>query len=947
MRSLKDMVQYLVSAYRSGGSQTTKSQLPRAELSKKRPNTAISNGSDSSFDSTSVSPQATNVQDLPGWRNPSPKRRKMYDPRLLLDTKNSFLSLDCGQMNKARSTPMKMITIAPDPTSSKYLPVSASKRVITGDQLSESFLAHDFHLPEMIAQTINNAFDSNISVDQLNDKLADIVNVTEQYPTFEDIIHEFCPQNDEVQSLYSSSSASKQASGPEDEVVEYRQLDTPVPNETTTSRTNRYELRSHRKSTPALNTSTETKRKKSAKAQIISDERIDPLPESALQALRDEPILVESDSEGTVTTTSQQIIQQPSGQAFVLALDPNTNQLHLVLRANSTDAPFQPAISTTQFVNSANVIDQSQFIIQPPGQASTEIVNLDNYALVDSNSLRTNQIMISADSNQDVRNRLIEINLSDVDKEGNQMVLGTTQQTSEMSNETSQKPEEACSNEQTKEKPNYFAQFKPTSDQKVVTPKQLIKSNIPSSSRSLSTPRNKNPVVRVLNYNTPNRFQKLYGIPEDAAMNTSKYFTTTPQNRSITSSMPSSAPATIGSLIQSEKATTERAAESSSTEVFDPVDENTAISANSDTPRVRKVDRKSCARTLSSHKEINTEENKKRLKRVAQTKKKICPEDGDGNEEDKKADEKKEKAPPTSQEDALAEWQRIRSTRNNPELFEQNLREQNSKKQEGELSTGRNKRSRKAKKKPAAKTKHNTKNQLNESTKVVDMSMNSSVDMDTMNSTQTNLEAQMLEDNLKSAKKITPTKQMIIPKSAKKKTPKLQIKFMPSPKNKALKRHKSAKKETTSALITNEADKKEQPVNTENPVEVEFVQQKVVEMDKIILNENTSDDLEVAQNLIKMQEVILQQENERKKAQLTEIQSDSVSMSEEAKDVHVSKGARDPMLMMDRHSSEILKNINQANLSMSALLDTPFKDGMVLIPKTPGLNAILPSLQTP
>lgn len=59
-----------------------------------------------------------------------------------------------------------------------------------------------------------------------------------------------------------------------------------------------------------------------------------------------------------------------------------------------------------------------------------------------------------------------------------------------------------------KDEMNLVARLNQNSSQKVVTPKQLIKSNIPNSSKQPSTPHNKNPHVRVLDFDcTPNRFR--------------------------------------------------------------------------------------------------------------------------------------------------------------------------------------------------------------------------------------------------------------------------------------------------------------------------------------------------------------------------------------------------------------------------------------------------------
>lgn len=132
------------------------------------------------------------------------------------------------------------------------------------------------------------------------------------------------------------------------------------------------------------------------------------------------------------------------------------------------------------------------------------------------------------------------------------------------------------------------AQLKQISIQKVVTPKQLIKSNIRSNSRSLSTPRNENPHVRVLDINcSPNRLRlsEINVNKNESISNTSRFFNETPHNRSIASSLPSSAPPKVDSSFQSRRISIEKSIESSTADVFVPIDENTRISGDSETPK--------------------------------------------------------------------------------------------------------------------------------------------------------------------------------------------------------------------------------------------------------------------------------------------------------------------------------------------------------------------------
>lgn len=937
VHTLKDKVQY---ACRMFGSAGESNQTSQSHLARKRPNAHIYQSEYDSDSSGNVSPNATNVKDLPGYTQPPMKRLKI-DPVLLIRNDKENIRLDDSKSDRPKATPQKSSTTQ-IPTSSKHLQASASKVVITGDTLSNSFLDYK----SILVQNINNAFDnSNVSLsEQLNDKMGNIVDSLQ--PTLDDIINNLGLDPYDADSMHSSSSTSKHEFGASESVSESRQLDTPVPNDG--NRSGRYELRSQNKRTPALNTSTETKAKKSGKAEIISDEKVNILPEITVHS-GSSPILVDSDSEGAVTTTSQQQ-QQQSQQTWVMFQDAN-GQCYVTNVAPSTTFPLDTQQSQ-QSTASYSFIDPSQIII-PTNQVNMKIVG----GMEDSsNSNASNQCVIPIDLNQggnsdDIHDRIIEVNTDEVNKEGSQAVP-ISQQPSEEMKEAVKKQCELF--DQMKER--NFSQLKQNEEQKIVTPKQLIRSNVPNSSKSLSTPRNKNPHVRVLDFNTPARQQRLTEIKEGKnesfANTSSRLINETPQNRSIASSMPSSAPPKVNSVVPSEKNATEKLAESSTAQPFVPVSEDTVVSAEGETPKLRKVNRKSVVRTISAHKEINHEENEKRLKRVAKTKKKICPEDGDSNGSDTVKNKEAAKAT-VSKEDALAEWQRIRSASHNPELFEQNLREQNSKKQEIEISTGRKKR--RAKKTPVAKRKQAAKATNDDSTKSVNISMNSTLDPDVLNSTETNIEAQMLEDMLKSAKKATPMKQEIIPKSAKKKTPigRLQIKLTPPPKNKALKRLKS-KTNLTATQTSNDA-KKDEPIAScstmEKPAECgsqpkpDSDVHKPNETEPVKLGENSTDVVEVAQNLISMRDVILQQESQRKQAQQGEIQSDSVSMSQQTIEVAVAKANSEPVPV--KFDSDLLKYVNQGNLSLSTLLETPYKDGMQIFPKTPGITSLLSTLNTP
>lgn len=938
-RTLKDKLLYLLGRISENDGQS--SQSMGVTLAKKRSNVSIMQ-TDYDSDSTDMStPRATNEQDLPGYsgasRPPRPKRRKLYDPTLLymINDKNDVTNTDGNKPEQLKSTPSKPSGSLQDPTS--------TKKRIPGETLSETLLS--YMSPGRIAQQINNGFGEEvISLDQLPDKMVNIMT------TFEDMVDLRINENDN-----SSSCGSKAVS--DAEFDNNRQLETPLP--TDPANGCRYDLRSNRKSTSNL-ASAESKRKRNSKIQILSDEQINP-PGSGSE------IVIVSDEEPVSTTSQSQQVQQTQFQAvgmtvlyngvpFIPVYDPESNSVKLTPisqdRSNFVNEPIHPCTTSIPNQIIGNVIDSSGYMIATD-QSNNQFINfVDNSAIIGSNIL-SNRFITETTSNQmdatnnSAENRMIVVVTDDVNKEGTQPIQVNQQSTCEIPKEVLKEQSHETNANQMKDKPNPMAQFKVISGQKVVTPKQLIRPNIPSSSRSLSTPRDK--IKKVLDFNTPNRFRldEIMEGKNETGLNTSRFFSETPHNRTITSSVSRSAPPKVDSAVQSRRASIEKSLESN--DAFVPAEENTVISVEGETPKVRKNNRRSCVRTISTHKEINAEENEKRLNRVAVTKKKICADDVDSNESEK-----------NDEINAAEEWNRQKEARNLP--IDQIVREQNSKKEENKMPTGR-KRSRRSKKKPPPKKNTNpAKAVIEKLTKSFDVSLNSSLDI-SMNSTIQN-EAKMLEENLKSAKKLTPIKQTIH-KSAKKKTPigkKLQIKLpTKSPKYKALKKIKSAKNlvtektnndnakadnVTNNAVLKTEIDTKSATMANKMEIEPQSNDQA-----QIYVSENTTDDLEVAQNLISMQEVILLQESEKKKAQkpsTPEVQSDSVSMSasQPVVEVAVCKTMSQP-LPVEKISSTLLKNIAQPNLSLSALLETPYKDNGLAFPRTPGLNSILPQLTTP
>lgn len=993
IKTLEDKVKYICQNFKSvkkhvpSQSQSQNQiQSTSSGVSRKRPNISNINENSSDSDLTEdTSPRTTSEQDSSHCSRPPSKRRRLIDdPGLVITEK-------CENPNsqKVNMTPIKLIlTSQPkDPTSSKYLQMSASK-LFFGKDLS------DWTNPELVAQGINETFGkSNISVGQVPDKaVSDIAGNLITQDLLDNLVNNCVgPQSFDMFPTLSSPSGSRAYSEEDCEIVptdENRELNTPIPIKSLSK--GRYDLRSNRKS--GSNASAESKRK-NEKPQILSNERVDILPKSALSQCRSELIeLSDSDTE-TVTTTSQQqphqqqqfYIQFPQSQQQQTGLtqfyDTTTGSI-LIVRYEDTQSQsqsqpqplplpqYQAATSTvdclsdtiTNSASTSNVIDGTQFTVNERSQLLSLVVANQNCTTISDSE----------------RKRLIVINGDDVDNEGSQTVqIDQQSSTSAESIKPVTKQSQETSEEQRKnvqiekDKTDQVAQLKQISSQKVVTPKQLIKSNIPSSTRSLSTPRNKNPHVRVLDFNgTPNRY-RLSEIDEnknESISNTSRFFNETPHNRSIASSLPSSAPPKVDSTVLRRRISTEKSIESSIADAFIPSDENTVISGDGETPKVRKTNRRGCVRSISSHKENHPDDE--RSKRVAKTKKKICHDDGDSNgseQSNKKAEAKV--TIPISAEDAMAEWQRARNASKNPELFEQQLREQNSKKQASEHSTVRKKRPTRSKKKPAATRKKQTNKVLpNDSMKPENISLNSTLDNnDTLNSTQLNLEARLLEENLKSAKKATPAKQTV-KKSAKKKTPnrKLQIKLMPSPKNKSLKRLRSAKNlippnekvkgvtnvDSIPSDKLNEAEVVAQSSSSSianTVVESGLTNQMSIEAAEKTADLPNSKAIEASETLLKLKEIIKQQEIERKKPQNKEIQHESISMSQpptESVTESIVTFTNEPT-SNDKFTSVLLNNVNQPNLSMSSLLETPFKDCGSMFPRTPNLGNMLSQLNTP
>lgn len=921
VRTLKDKLLYLYRMFSTTtDGQQSQCQNVSVTAKRKRPNLCVSIHSDSDSESSIISmPQGTKEQDLPGYnpltRPPLKKRRKLCDPILIYSDKSDQPNTDGNKSDSSKATPPQASTSFQNATSSK----SASKKVFTGQELSETLLNHIS--VNQIAECLNRS-----SLNQVSEKADELMN--NERNTFDDMISDLFSE-------YSSSATSKYDTGYKTLVEENnRSLDTPLPNDP--SKRHSYDLRSSLKT---MSDTQSTESNKSSGVQILSDVIINQPIAQSIEISDEEPVSTTSQSQVVVQESQIQSVDvQPT---YLLIHDSISQSYRLISMPEKT---YTTSEQPQQFIQNSSVFTVA--VEQSNNNILSGTINLQNQ-FTDDRILPTNN---------DESDCII---IADNDKENEVATLpnpNNFQSTSDATVDVSKEQSQSDNIEQTKEKLNPLAQFKVISGQKPVTPNHTIK---PCTSKSLSTPRDK--IKKVLDFNTPNRalLAKIDENKNESVSNTSRFFNETPHNQSITSTQPKSAPPKVDSALQKKQAFGEKSIVFSVNNVFVPTEQAKVVSAEGETPKVRKSNRRSCVRTISAHKEINHKENEKRLERVASTKKKICTEDGDSNDSGTSSKSKD----PKSQDAAMEEWKRMRAISTNPKDFEQNLREQNSKKEEMEMSTGR-KRSRRSKKKPIVKKKQTTsakEEKMHEEPKntgnPVDISLNSSLDV-SMNST-IDQHARMLEENLKSAKKITPIKQAIH-KSSKKKTPQIKLPSK-SPKNKSFKKIKSTKNLTTPQTASTETvsgheySEKVAEVNTKNTTVVESLK-KLTEPQSndqaaIAISENTTDDLEGAQGLIALQDVVLQTENEKKmapKVQTAEIQSDSVSMSQPVVEVTVVKTMNQP-LPVEKINQAPLKNIAQPNMSMSTLLETPYKDNAQIFPRTPGitLSTIMPELTTP
>lgn len=394
-------------------------------------------------------------------------------------------------------------------------------------------------------------------------------------------------------------------------------------------------------------------------------------------------------------------------------------------------------------------------------------------------------------------------------------------------------------------------------------------------------------------------------------------------------------------------------------------DEDTVISAGSDTPKLRKKNRNSCVRTLSSHKQSNNDDDnfEERQKRLANTKKKIENDDESNsnppvveNQEPKVQIATASKVPTQNLDDpSMIEWKRIFEARRDPNAFEQQLREANSK-QEESLEPQRNQR--------RNRNRQRTRDTKPKATEKPEETINSSVEISDNVSPGLTLHAKMLEDALKSAKKETPVKQSIKTKKSKK-TPTrrntLVIKLPNTPKNKKTEKHskenKSGEEKTATEIpqstenVTN-ANTKPEVENSNQIISTNFVADAYRKPTLLVQIERTPLQLEVAENLLKLQEgshcpsamkrVSLNTEESVtvQKDQKREIQKSTSTTCISTASTSVLKTNENKIVATSSYH-------HHGHISISSLLETPLKlDSSSAFPKTPGTQ-LPPQLETP
>lgn len=951
-------------------------------LKRRRPSSTA--GSD---EGDSSSPHATQIKDLPGFcQSTASKRQKLLDKDLniairpdVVAQSPSFTSEEEIAASVEAPKSVHQNTDAAQPSTSHA--TSAKKRefdALTPNRLSTSFkhtgaMTADPTVPfEIFSETIldnqefQNLLVQNINTSgiiervqsnegndgglerQLEQAMENIIMTTEANPIFEEIVREavenqFWP-SDEGQM---SSSTPNKSSEPETVINE---VIVPQPLEKQ-SESIKQRLRPRKTPTIDSTASTTTKKKAANKIEVLSDVRASPNPK--LQAM--------------IQPQESQVQPQQQQQPIYYYYIDHTGTPCLIPANNVFECDQTQITAANGNLNFPVLLDGSVCI--PSIISSSTTTSLDPGTILNTTDPQ-NAIVVHENSqsylpSEEPSSSCLEVNriiVIDGDEVNAESMKGPVSSLLPPTVTTEQLP-------------------------KANTPKLPIQSDVPCGSKSLTTPRHKISHVRVLDFTTPARTKLIdpatatYTGGLDVLNSSRMAANETPHNRTIISTIPNSAPPKIDST-KSEHVPpppilhTETSSSMDTVINVDDVSEDTVISIGSETPKVRKRHRKACVRTLSSHKEANAEVAAKRLKRLEKTKKKIDPEgdgsnDGDANGQVNAFNaismEKTKEAETNAStvDNAMREWELTLAARKNPVLFEQLLREKNSKLQAekdsvnaGKRRTNRNAR---ARKKATATTTTSTNGQnektivtanettvaanepivtANEPTVAANETLNSSTESGCNESnTSLHAHAQMLENSLKSAKKVSPVKTKTKPKRIKNE---IYIKLPESPKVKALKRQKSSAKlkPSTSEVSSTTEQQTEcsQPIQEEVSVPPSSASPEPQSDEPAIARVNTSDDLEAAQDLLQLNETIRQNEKQMTARKVTPTQSDCTSTV-------TTVTLSDTIVRIPLGNTEYQQR--SANISLSALLETPMKlDSVTLFPQTPGFQ-IPPQLVTP
>lgn len=964
LRTLKDQVQYLCRSTQSQPGPSAKETKSRRKMLTsvplKRRRVSSTAGSD---DDESSPTHATQVKDLPGYCQPtSSKRRKLFDRNLLIHEVSDGETPMPSDVDVNKQLNASSRTVKSNETAAPALSMSVKKRDfdtltlsrpstsfnidanVPFELLSETIMGNE-DFQNLIAENINtsgivervqsnegNTGNSDILNQQLEDCMENIVLATAKNPMFDDIVREAIenhwPENEEQMS---SSTPTKSS---EHETANEELTDTQSTEPAAQTESIKQRLRP-RKVIPTidLTTATTKKRRSDKNIEVISDVRTYP----------NNPIQFVQTSDGQLQLKTQPLLQ----------MQPQSSQQQSV----PIYVQFQDSNGTSYLVPAANVIGNEQpqsnpYMLDIPS-ISSMITSLDPGTILNITDPQNTIIVQPQNSVEGEEpsstcvegNRFIVINSDEVNAEGQKG--STTQSERTVASASSEQP--------------------PKSN----TPQQPVETNVPSSSKSSATPRHKISHVRVLDFTTParNKFKTI--DPNTAtytggldALNASRQIDDTPHNRSIASTVPNSAPPKIDSTKSERVAPPILHTETSSsmdTVIHVDISEDTVISVGSETPKVRKLRRNACVRTLSTHKELNEEVAADRLKRLEKTKKKIQP-DEDSNEASggtqtnafKAISEEKAKEATATTETASTsaeeEWRRLRDARKNPALFEQMLREESSKEQEKKDTENackrRNKRN--ERKKAASTVVAPTNAQSIAETANLSETFNSTMESEFNESnTLLNAHAQMLENNLKSAKKLTPEKKTTKPKPKRNKN-EIRIKLPESPTVKALKRHRSSSKLKASApevsstteqqSDSHRQEQGQEKISTDADVKTSLPPQPA---DEPIARANTSNDLEVARDLLQLNETIIQKEKQLSARKVTGSQPDCTSTVTTA---YQKNAVGTSTTATTAATDNVQRN---ASLSLSALLETPLKlDDFPLFPKTPNVH-FPPQLVTP